>query len=196
MQIWYQTNGNAYAIFSKDNGLTWGNLVTVYEDTGTISLAEPHTVSVDLNRIVVIIRDQVNTSSFRYATSSDGGYTWSAVSDPYSYSSEVVNNASPVNAIRVEDDLLISFTGRSPLFEMFTNRMNIEEFWTEPHTAWAEGAVNRTTFTSSAGAINLDFGYPWILPREGHEYTALLFWYDANNTTGGTDCWYSTFPRL
>ena len=154
-------------LFSEDNGLTWTKRATTYSNFPT-HLVEPSTVAVDAYRLVTILRDQATFNSFRYAKSEDGGKTWSAVSAAYEYTSTAMTtHNAPFNGIRVENDLLCAFHARAPLFEMYTNRMNIEDFWNAPQNGFAESAVNRVTYATSQGTTALDWGYPWLVVREG-----------------------------
>ena len=199
MQLFYY-HEDAWAIFSKDEGLTWGERVTIYTGyTPTNTIGEPSIVRIDDHRLVAIIRDNTTDNSFRYTKTSDGGDTWSAVTTTYEWTATTVTSAAPVQAITIEDDLLIAWGGRAPIFKVITNRMNKEDFWTTPQDAWKVGETNRTELYTAKATLSTNFGYPWIAHREGHEYTAMLFWYDQNLPTSDpthTDIYQATFPRL
>lgn len=200
MQTFHFFN-DAWVLFSKDGGLTWGDISPIHEDwpEGGIGIGEPSAIAIDMHRIVCILRDNNAVDSYRYVKSSDGGKTWSAVSDKYLRTNGTVTFSSPAHGIRVEDDLLLAWHTRSTEFKMFTNRMNIEDFWTTPQDAWLPtGATEfRTEFSTAGTFVSTDYGYPWFAYRAGHEYTVLMAWYDLDDGapgSGGNKI--ATFPRL
>ena len=185
----------ACVLFSSDGGNTWGNRVTVF--SGQTGLVETTFVSVDEDRIVGIIRDQLNQDSYRYIKSSDGGSTWGTPSAPFAWTALTIGAAAPCFATKHRSQILIAWGGRTPDWEIHTNRVGIEDFWSNPENGWAIGAPNRidNVYTATA-TINTDFGYCWIAPFSEHPMNALVTWYDDDGASGKTSAYYITLGDL
>ena len=200
MQVYYRQQ-NAQVLFSYDHGETWGDARYIYQNY-TLGAGEPAVFMIDKWRIVIIARGQNlavgDGKDYVIFKSSDGGATWSSgTREPAATSSHP--SGAPCRGIVLGDDVLGTWSLRSPTWKVYYNRVNKEDFWTDPHILFDHASTTRQSIYDSISATNSNFGYSWLCPiNDTDDYTAILAWYDQNATlnTDYTDSWYQTAPRL
>lgn len=197
MQFFYY-HEDAWVLFSTDGGQTWGNRVDVWTGSSPVnSIGEPSVIPVDTSRLVAVIRDNVNANSYKYVKSSDGGATWSAVSDPHPWTATTVLAPAPFIGIVDRGQVLGCITGREPDWELHSTRTGIEAFWDRPWLAWStENVPRQDALHTTTTTISIDWGYTSILPIEGAPETALISFYDEDGVAGDTSIFMRTFPAV
>jgi len=184
MQTFYNTN-YIFALFSTDNGETWGNQTTIWNTPmSSAHLSEPQAIAIDGNRIVVIMRDNLHHGRIWFSKSSNGGTTWTTPANAL-FSSQVSGEAAPSALILRGDDVYFLFTTR--VFKYIARTIkNKESFWTNPAIAWQAGTTGVTVIynAKSGTATGAEFGYPNMLSMtEG----VLCAWYDSKTGNGTTE---------
>jgi len=195
MQLFYY-HGDSWALFSTDDGETFGNRVDVWTGSTPLnSIGEPRAVRIDNDRLVLIIRDNVNLNSYRYIKTDDGGATFSAISDPYPWTDTAMTAASPMGLYVMRGQVLGCITGRNPDWDVHTCRLGLEDFWERPYMLWSDQNVTRQDGLYSFTAPNsLDCGYSAITEIEGSPDTALISFYDDDGAVAETSIYMRLFP--
>ncbi len=176
MQTFYWS-GEAWALFY--DGSTWTDRVDLY--SGVTSTNEPVAVRVDDDRIVIIIRDDGNDDSYRYASSSNGGTTWTSVSAPYPYTSDNQLATAPLIASTFRGQVQAAITQRYPVFTMHTVRAALEDFWDRPWILWSEENPYRIEDVyAPVTSVSADYGYPSILGLTKYPDTSMVLFYDQD----------------
>lgn len=191
--------GEAYTLFSHDNGITWGDINVIFE-TGTndgFSWAETSLIKIDDYRLVVLARSQDQPSKYGWSRSNDGGRTWTSIVD---FNAPTVTVPAPIWGRTIGEQVYIALGTRRPVWSMFTNRIAKEDFWHNPARAYSSTEHRRSLFTFLAedSDEHLNCGYPDILEINDGHYTALLVYYDQNASglTDDTDVRLRTFPLI
>jgi len=194
LMMMFYYHEDAWCLFN--NGSGWTGLVTVWTGASPVNgQGEPSPVAIDDNRIVAIVRDNVNLASYRYTKSSDGGSTWDAISDPYPWTSAAMTASAPVNPILHRGQVMATITGRNPDWELHSCRLSAEDFWDRPYMLWSDQNIFRQDGLYSATATNvLDWGYSVVHPIEGSPDTALVSFYDDDGATSETSIYMRLFP--
>lgn len=197
MVNFYDASGNAAVLFSTDNGASWGTEKVMF--TAQTDKNETTVIAVDSSRLVAVIRDSSQTDKFFYTKSSDGGYTWSAISAGFTYSTFVPVGASPLTGITIGDDVIVAFSPRKSGLNqgrITSCRVNKEVFWTNPEVAWSTTAELRKEEYYSDHLQALDFGYPRLLPILDGDYSALMWFYDQGSASDTADIIQQTISRI
>lgn len=189
-QLFYTTN-NIVAMFSTDNGETWGNMSTIFNVVQTsASFCEPAIVAIDENRLVVVFRDDEDGGRYWYRKSDDGGATWSSTTVQGRWTASTGLQAAPANMVLHGNWINFAFDHRSPGWSQYVIKLDKETFWTNPLTAWATGSVvpgRIRTYVSKAAsgtATGAEYGYVYqISLAEG----VLRTWYDSKTGNGNTE---------
>lgn len=163
-QLFYQAN-SIIAVFSNDGFDTVSGTATVFQHTQTSAVfAEPTIVAIDENRIVIVIRDNVDGGRYWFIKSSDGLATCTGATQGR-WTSTTGLQAAPANIALHGETVFFSFDTRSPNWSQFVTKVEKEAFFANPLTAWAIGSVvpgTIRTYTSKiagGNASGAEYGY-------------------------------------
>jgi hypothetical protein len=203
MQLFYNVDNEAVALFSTDGGQSWGGRVVVYDLSQTKEYYEPWPIAIDDDRIVVLARvdkgsSAIENNQIAVFKSDDGGATW-AEGASGEVTAQTIDNGSPCAAALTQGgQVCTAVTTRtgdgSEANRFWITTMEREAFWANPHHA-VNGTAPRVEIeplyhrhysvtTSNSG----DFGYPNLLAVRGGPL--LLAWYDTvDGTNTKTACY-------
>lgn len=194
MQLFY-TADKCWALFSTDNGVTWGSKVTVYDLTQVLAtFNEPFVVALDENRLAVVIREDIDKDRYFIAKSPDGGLTWPVVfAECINISAgTTIENAAPAAMAVVGNEIYCVWMNRALDYTAYLMKMNKEYFWRRPTQAFnlLGGEPTKRQWRSrivDGDATNLEYGYPDLTVISGATREVLLSWYDSKDGNGVTD---------
>lgn len=198
IQAFYTTD-QICILRSADGGQTWGNQVTVVNNTAsTADLGEPFMIDLGSDRIVMTCRSEGTKGAFTAFMSSDGGATWSYLGALYNWTSTTIDTASPLMGCKLNDDtVFLSWYGRHQHNKNWYLTYPLEVFHEEPGLAWLN--ANSATYPteprhhlfvgyrrmhSITTAVSRDSGYTFPIMMPNVTDRVLVFWYD---TKDGTD---------
>ena len=198
MQVVYAVD-RAWAIFSSDNGVTWGNRKVIYDyESSTDFLSECTPVKIDDDHIVMYTRRQNNQTIVYVHTSDDGGLTWTNPRDGgATWSSELIQSPPTTRGALVGDDVVIGIGARKPLVNILTMRgSKWHAFYASEELLDENSPARKVVYEGDPTMENIDHGMPNPVALTNKDYTCLIFWYsetigsDAANETDifvGTD---------
>lgn len=185
----FYANNHIVLIFSTDGGLTWGNVTPVWNAPQSSAIfTEPTIVAIDENRVVCVMRDNMDCGRYWYRKSSDGGLTWSVVTQAR-YSSNSVGLAAPANLVLHGDFVFCAWDARSPHWKQFYTKTQKDAFFANPALGWTANTMSGLVTTYSARAATGtasegEYGYVFqISIAEG----ILRGWYDSKTGNGQTE---------
>ena len=194
-QVFHLGSANAaWIVRSTDAFATADSLTTV---TGA---DEMFIVPIDDDRFVGVSRDNTNLESYRYIKTSDQGVTWSALSAAFPFT-DTNYTANIGDGVLVDDSIvLMVWAERGPNYDIYGSWTDKETFFANPETGWS--VDNPTRFLAHdapASDYGLNFGSPKLSSVDGHEYTAVMFWYQQAGLASDefyVETLYKTLSRL
>lgn len=190
MQTYYgitSTKYSVYAIFSTDNGATWGSQVTMVTATGGIKYTETSAVALDSTNGIAMCR-QDSGSVFRQLKTTDSGQTWTNQGD-ISFDSWATTSPSP--------PLLKKFTENSTTMIAcyYSNRPvgDIRVTYCSQSNAlsgvssWAAGTANFWSLATGYAAGTGFMGYPMINQKSNSRLFCGAFFNDSAEADNQAD---------
>jgi len=181
MTLFYDGEDRVEALFSTDDGQTWGSPSVIIDESATSKKAvEPIAVGVDdsppHNRLILYMRA---ASGYIAATSSDGGSTWSSTTSKFS-----------PNVLQTADDpIYVDKTGENRLTAIFADDTNFRIYATEVSAEAAFADPSVIQFASqidvahgSGTSTTADFGYPTFEALGPHGENLVATWYDDDGS--------------
>lgn len=181
----YYWFNRVYALFSAD-GLTWGNVVTIYTGGGSSTLAEPWLGRIDDNRLVCVCRDNQDGGRYFAQKSSDGGLTWTAPVTARWTSAPMGSSAAPVCFLTRGNQVYFGWDGREPFGKQYLTIVDKEAFWADPRIGW-NNASTQIIYNSkivNGSATGGEFGYITMLDLP---QGVLRVFYDSKTGSGTTE---------
>lgn len=187
------------------DGNTWdvADFILVDDYDGTFNLNEPSNIQIDADRMVIVARDDTDAYKATFSKTSNGGAAWTAYVTPTEYYDIGVDTpptgASSFGVERIGNRVYGFTTAREPVGIYYTYCMDIEAFWTDPASLWNPANSERVVSFSSVSPdaqSYLNAGYGEFLEVEGHEYTALLFYYSPTTNVAETNISVRTAVRV
>ncbi len=185
-------NNKIICEFSLDDGITWGNYKYAWNSSQVnATFSEPYGVSLDENRIVIVMRDNQDGGRYFWSKSADGGESW--VSGPSAssarFTGNIVTPAAPASLCLKDNKVYMAWDARSPLWKGYYSKTDMEAFWNNPHHAWQSGVSDTQICHSSAIANGTasggEFGYTDVISTDEG---VISCWYDSKTGNGTTEC--------
>jgi len=192
MQAFYDADV-AWALYSTDDGETWGSLTTIYDLTQALAtFNEPILIPIDEDRIMVVVREDVDKDRYYALKSEDGGSTWGSGIEIPDIAGAAINTAAPCAAAVVGEKIITAWANRSNDYTLYTAKVSKEYFWQRPQLGFAPAGgepVQRywRTLSADGTAGDAEFGYPDLAAVSFLSENALLSWYDSKTGDGTTD---------
>lgn len=191
MQVWWGADGSLtlpatvhtlYAVFSTDNGSTWGNQTVI--TTGTTGTNDPYTeasfVYLEGNAIVGLVRKN-GKDFYTQFKSEDNGVTWTNQGD------ETFENFNG-NPGAPELQTYIDLDGKKTVICYFSNRidLNVKSILGRNLLSGVSGWIESTETILRSGLTNYDSGYPSAIHPNGSRF-GLVAYYESKNLTDDAD---------
>jgi len=193
------TDRHIEALFSTDNGQSWGSAATVVTETDTgFDLSEPVPCRIDDNRLMCFVRDDRRSGDeggHVVVQSSDGGSSWSSGS--YDYINPLQNDYATFLRVAVEANRLLGLAcvrGQSqesgPLrcFEM-----SAELAWDDPGKIDSHAELNELAETAATDGTHS--GYPDIVFPSNSIDGALVSFMDDDSGNQEPDIYVGSYSR-
>ncbi|GGX52348.1 sialidase family protein [Saccharospirillum salsuginis] len=200
MQIFYASD-KIWALFSTDNGQSWGGLVTIHDNQqASATFSESVPVRIDNNRVVLCVRDGDNPERFYFFRTTDGGATWAGVQFG-TWTGQAINTPTPLTGIRHENDVYLSWGARSPDWNLYLVKASAEYFFQAPDDVIANATRVKLIKSEASGggaASDAEFGYSDLAVLSGIQHTVLVTWYDTKDdaTVTDTNVYAMSAPRV
>lgn len=170
------------AVFSTDQGQTWGNATTV-ANTTDFSIPEPVVWSYDDDRVIVFGRVNSGDQSgdYWYVKSTDGGSTWSSI-ETLSLGDQNLPSPLAVDQIN-ESTVLVTWPDRSD-WRLYSVTVSPRQLWQEPECI---GWLQPNTLANFNTVDTKEMGYPNAAPLGQSVEDSIIAYHSEDSSDGTTN---------